>query len=157
MVMRINRTYGLLLALLSVLLLSGCGLPRVVVLEDPLTPEEHLNLGVAYERQGELEGAIKEYGLAARKLPLGYLYLGNVYFQRGDLVEAERHYRKAMKKDPGNADARNNLAWLYYTKGERLEEAESLALEAIGLDPSKEEVYRDTLDKVRQLRGSKGD
>jgi tetratricopeptide (TPR) repeat protein len=155
--MGLNRIHGLFVVVCAVFILSGCGLPRVVVLKDPLTPEEHLNLGVAYEKQGELDGAIKEYRLASKKLPLGYLYLGNVYFQKGQLREAERYYRKAMKEDPRSADARNNLAWLYYTKGERLDEAESLALEAIGLEPSKGDIYRDTLDKIRQLRGSKGD
>lgn len=155
--MGLNRIHGLLLVVFSLFVLSGCSLPRVVVLNDPLTPEEHLNLGVAYEKQGELDGAIKEYRLASKKLPAGYLYLGNVYFQRGKLREAERYYRKAMKEDPRSADARNNLAWLYYTKGEKLDEAESLALEAIELDPSKGDIYRDTLERIRQLKGAKGD
>jgi Tfp pilus assembly protein PilF len=91
---------------------SGCSLPRIIVLEDPLTPEEHLHLGVAYEKRGELDPAIKEYKLASKKLPLAYLYLGNVYFQKNELDEAEKHYRKTIKKDPQNADAHNNLAWL---------------------------------------------
>lgn len=155
--MGLNRIRGLFLVVFSLFVLSGCSLPRVVVLNDPLTPEEHLNLGVAYEKQGELDGAIKEYRLASKKLPAGYLYLGNVYFQRGKLREAERYYKKAMKEDSGSADARNNLAWLYYTKGEKLDEAESLALEAIELDPSKGDIYRDTLERIRELRGSKGD
>lgn len=149
-----NRPYRLLFAVLSIALLAGCGLPRIVVLKDPLTPEEHLNLGVAYERQGELDAAIKEYRLAAKKLPLGYLYLGNAYFLKEEPDEAERYYRRAIKKDPGNADARNNLAWLYYTEGENLEEAEALVLEAMELDPSKEEVYRDTLEKIRKLKAA---
>lgn len=152
--MKINRPYRLLFVVLAIALLSGCGLPRVVVLKDPLTPEEHLNLGVAYERQGELDAAIKEYRLAAKKLPLGYLYLGNAYFLKEEFNEAERYYRKAIKKDPGNADARNNLAWLYYTKGDNLDEAEALVLEAIELDPSKEEVYRDTLENIRKLKAA---
>jgi tetratricopeptide (TPR) repeat protein len=152
--MKINRPYRLLFVVLSIALLAGCGLPRVVVLKDPLTPEEHLNLGVAYERKGELDAAIKEYRLAAKKLPLGYLYLGNAYFLKEEFDEAERYYRKAIKKDPGNADARNNLAWLYYTEGENLDEAEALVLEAMELDPSKEEVYRDTLNNIRKLKAA---
>ena len=31
---------------------ASCSIPRIVVLRDPLTPEEHINLGVAYERAG---------------------------------------------------------------------------------------------------------
>ncbi len=137
------------------LLASGCALPRIIVLDDPLSPDEHINLGVAYEKKGELDNAIKEYKVASKKLPLAYLYLGNVYFQKGELNEAEDYYRKTIKKDPKNANAHNNLAWLYYTKKENLEEAETLALKALELNPSMESVYRDTLEKIRELRKNK--
>jgi tetratricopeptide (TPR) repeat protein len=122
------------------------------VLKDPLTPEEHLNLGVAYEKKGELDHAIKEYRLASKKLPIAYLYLGNVHFQKNEFQKAETYYKKAIKKEPNNADAHNNLAWLYYTRLENLEEAERLALKAIELNPAKEAIYRDTLEKIRELR-----
>ena len=72
------RLFPLLLALCFLLSLMGCSLPRIIILKDPLTAEEHLNLGVAYEKQGEFEPAIKEYKAAAKKLPRAYLYLGNV-------------------------------------------------------------------------------
>ena len=51
-----------------------------------------------------------------------------------------------------NADAYNNLAWLYYTKKENLDEAESLAAKAIELNPEKRDVYQDTLDKIRESK-----
>lgn len=123
-------------------------------MKDPLTPEEHLNLGVAYEQKGEYDNAIAEYRLAAKKLPIAYLYLGNAHFQKNELVEAEEYYKKAIKRDPKNADAYNNLAWLYYRKGEKLEEAENLALRAIELNPSKDNIYRDTLEKIREMKKS---
>ena len=133
---------------------SGCSLPRVIVLKDPLAPEEHLTLGIAYEKRGELGPAIKEYKLASKKLPLAYLYLGNVYFQKGELDEAEKNYREAIRKESPNTDACNNLAWLYYTKKENLEEAKGLVLKALGLNPSKENIYRDTLEKIEELKKS---
>jgi tetratricopeptide (TPR) repeat protein len=122
------------------------------VLKDPLTPEEHLNLGVAYEQKGELDHAIREYQLASKKLPITYLYLGNVHFQKNEFPKAETYYKKAIKKGPQNADAHNNLAWLYYTRRENLAEGERLALKAIELNPAKEEIYKDTLEKIRELR-----
>jgi len=146
------RLFPLLLALCSLLSLMGCSLPRIIILKDPLTAEEHLNLGVAYEKQGEFEPAIKEYKAAAKKLPRAYLYLGNVYFQKKEFGKAEEHYKKAIKREPGNADAHNNLAWLYYTKKEKLEQAENLALKAIELNPAKENIYRDTLEKIREMK-----
>jgi Tfp pilus assembly protein PilF len=134
------------------LLLFSCALPRIVILDDPLSPEEHLNLGVAYEKKGELENALKEYEIAADKLPGAYVFMGNVYFQRHDYDKAESNYRKALKKDPNNADAHNNLAWLFYSKRENLDEAESLTLQAIEMNPGKKDIYQDTLDKIRGLK-----
>ncbi|HET6514205.1 MAG TPA: tetratricopeptide repeat protein [Thermodesulfovibrionales bacterium] len=130
----------------------GCSLPRIIILDDPLSPEEHINLGVAYERRGEFESAIKEYEAAAKKLPVAYLYLGNVFFQKNDLGNAEKCYRISIEKDPGNADIYNNLAWLYYTKKENLDEAEGLVLKAMELNPANKVDYQDTLMKIRALR-----
>ncbi len=132
----------------------GCTFPRIIVLEDPLTPEEHINLGVSYEKNGELDLAVKEYKLASKKLSIAYLYLGNAYYQKKELDKAEKYYKKAIDKEPGNADAYNNLAWLYYTKRKSLDEAESLALKAIELNSSKENIYKDTLEKIRALNKS---
>ncbi|MBI4684017.1 MAG: tetratricopeptide repeat protein [Nitrospirae bacterium] len=133
-------------------LLSSCALPRIIVLDDPLSPEEHINLGVAYENNGELDSALKEYKAAAKKLVIAHLYMGNIYFKKNELEEAEACYKKAIKKDPGIADAYNNLAWLYYTKKENLDYAEALALKASELNPSKKEIYKDTLEKIRLLK-----
>lgn len=138
------------IALCTLLLLSGCAFPRIIILKDPLTPEEHLNLGVAYEKQGELDAALKEYKLAAKKIPGAYLYIGNVHFLKKEWDEAERNYQKVISKEPQNADAANNLAWLYYTKKENLDQAETLARKAIELNPAKEKIYRDTLEKILQ-------
>jgi tetratricopeptide (TPR) repeat protein len=134
------------------LLAGGCSLPRVIILKDPLTPQEHVNLGVTYERQGDFDNAVKEYQLAAKKLPLAHLYLGNIYFQKKEWKKAEESYRKAIQQDPDNADACNNLAWLYYTRKENLDQAEKLAQKAVELNPAKEATYRDTLDKIREIR-----
>ena len=57
-----------------------------------------------------------------------------------------------MKEDAGNADAYNNLAWLYCVEKKKLDEAERLALKALDLNPSKSSIYGDTLEKIRGLR-----
>jgi len=151
---RIKHNVKVLLFLISALpiLISGCSFPKIIILRDPLTPEEHLNLGVAYEGRGEFDLAVKEYQRAAKKLPLALLYLGNAYFLKNQWKEAEVYYRKAIKKNPKNADGYNNLAWLYFTKGENLDEAEALAQKALELDPSESSIYRDTLEKVREKK-----
>jgi tetratricopeptide (TPR) repeat protein len=151
---RIEHNIKVLLFLISALpiLISSCSFPKIIILKDPLTPEEHLNLGVAYEGRGEFDQAIREYQVAAKKLPVAFLHLGNAHFLKNQLKEAEGYYRKAIKKNPQNADAYNNLAWLYYTRGENLEEAEALAHKALELDPSKNSTYEDTLEKIREKK-----
>jgi tetratricopeptide (TPR) repeat protein len=140
-------------SMLVAISLCGCAFPRIILLDDPLSPEEHLNLGVAYEQNGEFDNALNEYKYALKKKnPLAYLYTGNVYYQKKEYEKAEFYYKEAIKRDPYNADAYNNLAWLYYIKKENLDEAEKLALKAIELNPSKKEVYMDTLEKVRRLK-----
>ena len=142
-----------LLMLTLLVIIAGCAMPRIIIYDDPLSPEEHLKLGMAYEKDGELDNAITEYKAAARKLPIAYLYLGNVHFQKNELDQAEKYYKKAIRKEAHNADAHNNLAWLYYIREENLDKAENLALRAMELDPSKRDVYMDTLEKVRELKG----
>lgn len=144
------------LGLVLLIFLSSCA--RVIVLEDPLTPEEHVNLAVAYERRGELDAALEHYKAASRKLPVAHLYMGNIYFLKKEPGKAEKQYKKALRADHENADAMNNLAWLYYTEGKNLEEAERLAREALRinealrLNPEKAGIYEDTLLKIRSLR-----
>ena len=146
------RTFSFrLLTSVFCLLSFGCALPRIIVLDDPLSPEEHLNLGVAYERNGEYDNALKEYEKASKKLPVAYLYIGNIYFSKSEYSEAECFYKKAIAKDAMNADAHNNLAWLYYTRRENLDVAEDMALRAIELDPRKKDIYYDTLQKIREI------
>ena len=140
--------YSMLLALCCL----GCAFPRIIVLDDPLSPEEHLNIGVTYERKGELNNALKEYNAASKKIPLAYLYIGNVYFQKAEYGEAEENYKEAIKRDSKNADAYNNLAWLYYIRKEKLDKAEELILKAINLNPAKADIYQDTLEKIRKLK-----
>jgi tetratricopeptide (TPR) repeat protein len=149
-----NVVSGALCAVCCLLLCVACSMPRIIVLDDPLSPEEHLNLGVAYEKNGELDSALKEYKTASKQLLVAYLYIGNIYFQKKEFEKAESYYVKAIDKDPKNADAYNNLAWLYYMRRENLEKAENLASRAAELNPSKIEIYRDTLEKIRDLRKS---
>ena len=90
--------------------------------------------------------------MAAKKLSIAYLYLGNAYFQKEILGEAEKYYRLAIENEILNADAHNNLAWLYYVKKENLDEAESLVLKAIELNPSKNDIYGDTLKRIKEFK-----
>ncbi len=137
------------LVVISVFLLS-CSMPKIVVYEDPLTPEEHINLGVVYEKKEKYKEALREYRIASKELPIGYFYMGNACFKMGDYNCAESNYRKALRRIPENPALLNNLAWLYYTLGKRLSEAEALAEKAVKMNPENA-AYQDTLNKIRQL------
>lgn len=142
-----NALPGLLLALLC----AGCALPQIVIHDDPLTAEEHLKLGMAYEKDKEPERAADEYRHAARKVPLAHLYLGNTLFGMRRLNDAEDEYRTALRLLPDNAEVQNNLAWLLCTRGRSLEEAEKLAASAVAKEPGNA-AYADTLAAVRKAR-----
>jgi len=139
--------------LLAALLCAGCAVPQIVVHDDPLSAEEHLKLGMAYEADKEPERAAAEYRLAGRKVPVAKLYLGNVLFGMGKLNDAEDEYRGALKQLPDNAEVLNNLAWLLYTRKRNLAEAEALAARAVSLEP-KRGAFVDTLKAIRALRGT---
>ncbi len=142
------------------LALSACSaLPRIIILHDALTPEEHMNLGVAYERKGEYGPAMKQYREASKKLPAAWVYMGNVCYETGDMGRAEKYYKKAIDKNKKDPDAYNNLAWLYYTERQKLDKAETLAGKAVRLstsDPDKEATYEDTLNKIKALKAEDG-
>lgn len=115
--------------------LSACSnLPQVRVLHDPLTPEEHVTLGLTYEVQGHRDLAAREYRTALTQEG-GYvpalIGLGNVAFAEGELEESETYYQQALAASPEHPGANNNLAMLYLARDGDLREAERLALRAL--------------------------
>ncbi|MFN3739507.1 MAG: tetratricopeptide repeat protein [Thermodesulfovibrionales bacterium] len=146
--LRITNT--LLLFITVVLILSSCSLPRIIILRDPLSPEEHINLGLSYEEKGEYDAALREYETAAKQLAIAYFYIGNLYFKKGDFDKAEKAYKKSIKKT-SDPRAMNNLAWLYYTLNKDLDRAEELAEEALKQNPDNQD-FIDTLNKIKERR-----
>ncbi|MBI5746405.1 MAG: tetratricopeptide repeat protein [Nitrospirae bacterium] len=138
-------------------ILSGCGsLPRIVILEDPLSAEEHIVLGATYETKGLLDQAILEYKAALdkdRSNSKAMVNLGNVYYKKGDFDAAQGAYSEALKIDRDNPYAGNNLAWIYVEKDIRLAEAEDLAASAVEKDPKNRAYYLETLALVYYKMG----
>ncbi len=95
--------------------LSACSIPRIVVLSDPLTAQEHNDLGVSYELMGETELALKEYELAFkqdRKWDQPLVNYGNVHAGLENWDAAQSSYQNALKRNPQNPEAMNNLAYV---------------------------------------------
>lgn len=109
-------------------IISGCGyLPiSVLLMKDPLTAEEHNDLGVAYEHEGKYELAIREYKAALKKnnqLVVPLVNIGNVFLKQKNYSEAEKYYTKVLNIDPYNLEAANNLASLYLIVGKEYQKA----------------------------------
>jgi tetratricopeptide (TPR) repeat protein len=139
------------IAVLLSVALTSCATPRIIVLNDPLTPEEHLDPGVAYEQDGKPELALSEYEKASTGKPVAFIFLGNLHAAGKRYTDAQRAYRKAIEMMPKNADAYNNLAWVFYEQRTNLDESRRLAQKAINLaTQGKTEVYRDTLRKIEE-------
>jgi Tfp pilus assembly protein PilF len=134
---------GVLPLLLLLLLAGGCSrIPRIIVLEDPLSAAEHVELGVAYETKGELDLARREYERALRKDRKFYrarLNLGNIFLSKKEYGKAREEYLLALGLRPGDAEATNNLSWAAIFSGEGIDEAlarmESVVLGAGGRRP----------------------
>lgn len=132
---------------------AGCSVPQIIILEDPLTPQEHLQLGLSYENRRQLELARKQYGKAAdHGIPEAFLFMGNVAYQEKKYQEAETHYLEAIRKMPEDPRAYNNLAWVYYRQNRNPEKAEKLARTALKLaSPDDLSDYQDTLEKILSI------
>lgn len=136
---------------------SACSdLPQVRVMHDPLTPEEHVTLGLAYEVEGRPELAAREYDDALRK-EHGYMPaligLGNLAFDRGAMKEAEAYYRQALSTAPEDPGVNNNLAMVYLTQQEKLGEAERLANLALAQGGPLQPYVLDTMAHIYARQG----
>ena len=145
----------LIVGVLALGLLSGCALPRIGFYDDPLSSDEHIKLGVSYERDGNFELAEREYNEALKDTPMAHFYLGNLYFEQNLFDKAEGEYRTALRQvdEQQAGPIYNNLAWLLHTQGKNTDEAVSLARKAVELaDPQQQPTFENTLNAIVAAR-----
>lgn len=94
-----------------------------------------VNLGVIAARLGDLRSAARQHQRAIDEDPhyaAAYLNLGHTQLGLGDTMAAEEAYRRALELEPPRGEIHNNLAIIYYRRGE-LERAWRHALKALSL------------------------
>jgi Tfp pilus assembly protein PilF len=150
----------LALFLLFLLLAGGCSrIPKIIVLEDPLTAAEHVDLGVAYERKGELDLARREYERALRKDRKFYrarVNLGNVFLAKKEYGKARKEYLLALELRPGDAEATNNLSWAAIFSGEGINEALARMESVVSGPGGRRPALLDTLGVLRMRANRPG-
>lgn len=143
-----------LIALVTLIGLTGCvglgGRPAT----DALSPRERLKLGVSYEHAGKLDLALREYqrGAVGRWRGTALTCQGNIHAAQGQVAAAETAYRAALALQPDRPDTLNNLAWLLHEQSQPGDEAERLIRQAIALDNGSSETYQDTLTAILAAR-----
>jgi len=140
---------------LIILVVAGCAMPKIVVIDDPLTAQQHNDLGVAYEEKGDFALAGKEYEKAIKKnrdWVIPYLNLGHLYYRQDKLDQAEKALREGMRVKGDHPDLLNNLAWVLMEKGQ-FEQATALIDKAIAIEDKEE--YRDTRREIIERKQGK--
>jgi tetratricopeptide (TPR) repeat protein len=117
-------------------MLTICPPDRIAWTPDPA---EIAGRGQFNEANGRLEQAIADYEAAIaagmRRSSL-LVRLGNCYRASGNPGKAEAAYREALSLDDHNGRAYNNLAYLLAEQSKSLDEAVSLARQAMLLEPT---------------------
>ncbi|MBL8434371.1 MAG: tetratricopeptide repeat protein [Zoogloea sp.] len=111
--------------------------------------------GDALQMLGRHEQAVEAYRRAATLLPqsvVPHLQRARALERREKCAAAAAAYREGLKIGPNDPRLANNLAYLLANRRLRLDEALSLARQAVARDP-KRATYHDTLGVVLQLRG----
>jgi len=78
------------------------------------------NLGVYYQKLGNIDNAIKEYEAVLMLDPENaetHNNLGVIYREKNELDKAAEHYQFVVSLNPGMEEAHNNLGVIYYLKG----------------------------------------
>jgi tetratricopeptide (TPR) repeat protein len=123
---------------------------------EPVTIGGTLQLAQRYLDRGEVSRATDLYEEALQKAPtdVSALYgLGYGLLKAGRLDEASRAFRSVLEQDPGSADGRNALAFIFAERGESLAVAERLVNEAVEIAPALSAYWYDTLGWVRYRSG----
>jgi tetratricopeptide (TPR) repeat protein len=103
----------------------------------------HFNQALAYEKQGDLLGAEKEYRAALESnpySPVALTNLGFIQYRQGRMAEALNNYILAVRSDSTYAQAYNNIGLVYESRND-IERALEFYKRAININPDLYQAY----------------
>ena len=112
------------------------------------------NLGVVYEKLGDLGGSRDTFARLVERRPgdpEAWLGLGWAHYRLGDAAEAEAATRRSLESAPQHVLALYNLG-LYRIAQDRLQEALGAYQRALGLDRERRQVFA-AVNDLRELHG----
>jgi tetratricopeptide (TPR) repeat protein len=119
--------------------------------------DAYLRAVAAAESAGKQQLSEPSYVAAAERWPdssLAWLGLGNSAYTRGDSERAEHMYRRALRVDPANAPALNNLATVVAEQG-RCDEASQLLESAMELPDLHTSMFKALATSKAEIDGCK--
>jgi len=97
---------------------------------DRYQPQIYINIGLAYEKIGQIEKAVSAYELAlfiGPTDPIAYYNLGVLYYQKlNDRDKALTYFLKARDLDPMEPDVHQFLGSIYRDRGDLSRSAEEM-------------------------------
>ena len=121
------------LALVALLLLSGCGSTGPVDERARNSAKIHTELAASYFERGQYAIALQEIGVALQSdddYAPAYNVRGLVRMTLREDAQAEADFRRSLKLEPGNAATHNNFGWFLCQRG-RAKESIAEFLEAL--------------------------
>jgi tetratricopeptide (TPR) repeat protein len=104
----------------GILMLGTTAVPSQQVSQVPTEAAQHLQSGLALERQRDLDGAIVEFLEAAKSAPdydLALLNLGDAYMKKGDFADAIPPLKKAAALSPSSDVTKKLLGYALLARG----------------------------------------
>ena len=102
------------------MLLLGTAVPSQQLSQFPPDATQHLQTGLALERQQDLDGAIREFLEAVKAAPdydLALLNLGDAYMKKSDFADAVPPLKNALERNPSSEEAKRLLGYALLAQG----------------------------------------
>ncbi len=125
---------------------------KIIIRHDPLSAEQHNDLGASYYKEREFEAAEREFKASIKKdkkFWLAYYNLGTLYLYAKKYKEAEYYLYKSIIYNSTFSDGYNNLSLLMLKKGDLKHSLYYITL-AIKFATSNKYLYYETLAQIQE-------